>query len=161
VKVIVASSDLGLSLEIIGEVAAMFATAPPGEAFGIRVPFDESEPASQVERLVESVAARLNRSVIRFSPTKGGRSAVFHRDYDLVDDATEVLAFFSTEREMDGGTGHVVKAALDRGVKVDAYTSRPDGTLAYLGSSDEAMGRRPQSTPNRVLRQMYEEAQEA
>jgi len=154
-KVIVGSSDLPLSLDIVGMVAAAFASAPPGEAFGIRIPLDESYPASPVERLVESVAIRLDRSVIRFSPTKGGRSAIFFRDYDLVGGASEVLAFFSPEREMEGGTGHVVKAALDRGVKVNAYTCRPDGTLEFLGSDE---GEPPPMTPNEVLQQMYHKA---
>ena len=157
-KVIVGSSDLPLSTEIVSAVAAIFSEASPAEAFGVRAPFDEDDVASPVERLVESVADKLGRRVIRFSPTKGGRAAIYHRDYDLVTEATEVLAFFSPEREMDGGTGHVVKAALDRGVKVDAYGVRPDGTLVYLGSDDEGVDHHE---PNWVLQRMYEEAQEA
>lgn len=153
-KVIVGSSDLPLSLDIVGLVAAAFAAAPPGEAFGIRVPIDESGPASPVERLVESVATRLDRQVIRFSPTKGGRSAIFFRDYEMVETATEVVAFFSPDREMEGGTGHVVKAALDRGIRVEAYSCQPDGTLVYLGS-DEGVAAQ---SPSEVLQTMYRKA---
>jgi len=154
-KVIVGSSDLPLSLDIVGMVAAAFAASDPLDAFGIRIPHGSSDPASPVERLVEAVASRLDRQIIRFSPTKGGRSAVFFRDYDLVTGADEVLAFFSTEREMEGGTGHVVKAALDRGVKVNAYACRPDGTLVFLGSDD---GELIPIAPNEVLADMYAKA---
>jgi hypothetical protein len=154
-KIVVGSSDLQLSLDVIGQVAAAFAAAPPDEAFAVRVPYDESEPPSAVERLVEGMADRFGRQVIRFSPTRGGRAAVFHRDYDMMFDASEVLAFFSPERDMDGGTGHVVKAALDRGVKVDAYGTRPDGTLVFLGSEEAA----PRATDgNDVLAKMWREA---
>ena len=154
-KVIVGSSDLPLSLDIVGLVASAFASASPEEAFGIRVPYDEGGPASPIERLVESIASRLDRQVIKFSPTKGGRSAVFFRDYDLVEGASEVVAFFSPDRGMEGGTGHVVKAALDRGVRVEAYSCQPDGTLEYLGSDD---GDVTPNTPNEVLQKMYRKA---
>jgi hypothetical protein len=153
-KVIVGSSDLELTTEIINVVAAAF--GDPDEPFGIRVPHGQEHPVTPVENLVEAVAERLGRRVIRFRPTKGGRAAVYHRDYDLVTDASEVIAFFSTEREMDGGTGHVVKAALDREVPVEAYTSHPDGTLVLLGSDPGT-----DASTNKVLYQMYEEAQGA
>jgi hypothetical protein len=61
---------------------------------------------------------------------------------------------------MDGGTGHIVKAALDRGVPVEAYSVRPDGTLVYLGSDDGDPSRKIGSEPNKVLMRMWEEAQE-
>ena len=154
-KVIVGSSDLPLSLDIVGLVAAAFAASAPDEAFGIRVPHDDSHPASPVEKLVESVGIRLDRRIIRFSPTKGGRSAIFFRDYDLVGEASEVVDFFSPDREMEGGTGHVVKAALDRGVRVEAYSCQPDGTLVFLGSDE---GDLTSNTPNEVLQQMYRKA---
>jgi hypothetical protein len=158
-KVIVGSSDLQLTVSMVSMVASIFSATPEGEAFGVRVSYEETSAASPVERLVETVGIRTNRAVIRYSPTRGGRAAVFHRDYHLVEGASEVLAFFSPEREMDGGTGHVVKAALDRGVKVDAYSVHPDGTLVYLGS-DEADPMR-WAGPNEILAKMYEEALEA
>lgn len=160
-KVVVGSRDLPLSIGIITRVASEFASSNDDEAFGVRAPFAENDVASPVERLVETIAERLGRPVIRFSPTRGGREATFHRDYDLVTEASAVLAFFSPEREMDGGTGHVVKAALDRGVKVDAYGVHPDGTLVFLGSDDADEGKHVNNRPNRVLQRMYEEAQEA
>ena len=154
-KVIVGSSDLPLSLDVVALVAAAFAAASPDEAFGIRVPYDEGEPASPVERLVESIATRMDRQVIKFSPTKGGRAAVFFRDYELVERASEVVAFFSPDRGMEGGTGHVVKAALDREVRVEAYSCQPDGRLEYLGADD---GDITPNAPNEVLQKMYRKA---
>ena len=149
-----------LSAELVGAIAAVFSTLDPGEAVGVRVPFGEDRASTPVERLVERVATRLQRRVIRFSPTKGGRAATFFRDYDLVTGASEVVAYFSPEREMEGGTGHVVKAALDRGVKVEAYSVRPDGALVFLGSEDARTDQQVQPAPGSVLERMWQEAQQ-
>jgi hypothetical protein len=50
----------------------------------------------------------------------------------------------------------VVKAALDRGVPVEAYSVHPDGTLVFLGSEPGMTG----GHSNEVLERMYKEAQE-
>lgn len=154
-KIVVGSSDLGLSVDIINEVVSAFVTSD--EPFGIRAPYDKPDPASPVECLVDGIGSRLNRAVEWFSPARGGRSAVFHRDYAMMARATEVLAFFSPDRELEGGTGHVVKAALDRGIKVEAYAVRPDGTLVYLGSEEADPEHRQHPRPNQVLMSLMRE----
>lgn len=158
-KVIVGSRDLGLSVEIVSAIAALFSELGPGEGIGVRVAHGEDMPASPVERLAEGVARKLHRPVIRFSPSRGGRAATFRRDYDLVEGADHVIAFFSPEREMDGGTGHVVKAALDRDVKVEAYGVGEDGTLLLLGSDEGVPPHALLTSAPEALRRMWEEIQ--
>lgn len=152
-KVIVGSSDLELSPDIVYSIAAILATLDPSEGVAIRVS-GEGEPASSLERLVRSIAARMGRECREFSPTKGGRAATFHRDYDMVDEASSVHAYFSTGREMSGGTSHVVKAALDKGAEVEAWGMNPDGTLHLIGSQERTEEEAPHSS---ILYQMLEE----
>lgn len=158
-KVIVGSSDIELSPDIVYSIAAILATLEPDEGTAIRTN-SEGYPASALERLVRSVSARMGRECREFSPTKGGRAAVFHRDYDMVDEATSVHAYFSVGREMSGGTSHVVKAALDRGSEVEAWGMDPSGTLRLIGSqerSDESFERKIEQIHSSVLYQMLEE----
>jgi len=159
-RVIVGSHDLPVfSRDILSTIIGFISTADTWEPIAIRSPLNSDEPASVVERIAAIQAEALGHPVIKFKPTKGGREAVFRRDYEMMTDATAVLAFFSPEREMEGGTSHVVKAALDQGIPVEAYSVRPDGTLVYLGSDDGDPSRKTGSGPNEVLRRMWEEAQ--
>lgn len=152
-KVIVGSSDIELSPDLVYSIAAILATLDPSEGVAIRIS-GEAEPASPLERLVRSIAARIGRECREFAPTKGGRAATFHRDYDMVDEASSVHAYFSTGREMSGGTGHVVKAALDRGAEVEAWSMDPDGKLGLIGSQERTDEAQPHSS---VLYRMLEE----
>lgn len=52
----------------------------------------------------------------------GGRESVYYRDYSIVEEADAVVALFDPDRVMEGGTGHVVEAALAKLVPVYAYT---------------------------------------
>lgn len=151
-KVVVGSSDLVLSGDVVSLIASLFASTNAPIAFrGNR----DHEPASPVERAVATMGHELAHPVICYEPALGGRSATFNRDYSLVSTADQVLAFFSTDREMSGGTGHVVKAALDLGIEVEAYTVSPEGELEYLGSDEGDPGRHQRSNP--ILERMWRE----
>jgi hypothetical protein len=65
-------------------------------------------------------------------PSDDARAGVFHRDYKLVEGAELILAFFREGSDMGGGTGHVVKAAIDREVAVDAFSVSEDGDIEPL-----------------------------
>lgn len=155
-KVIVGSSDLELSPDVVYSVAAILATLGPSEGTAIRIN-SEGIPASSLERLVRSISARMGRECREFAPTKGGRAAIFHRDYDMVDEAASVYAYFSPGREMSGGTAHVVKAALDRGAEVEAWGMDPDGKLHLIGSEERSDQGQLHSS---ILYQMLEEVGE-
>lgn len=91
-------------------------------------------PASVIELATEEVARICGATLAMYVPGSGpdARANIFNRDYTLVTGADLVLAFFTEGSDMGGGTGHVVKAALDRGVAVEAYSVSEDGTLGFL-----------------------------
>lgn len=60
------------------------------------------------------------------------RAATYNRDYEMVTGADLVLAFFNEGSDMGGGTGHVVKAAIDREVAVDAFSVDATGKLNHF-----------------------------
>ena len=97
---------------------------------------DTTVDASAIESLAATLADKAGREVVRFIPFGGGRESTFKRDYKMVEGADAVLAIFDPSAVMAGGTGHVVKAALDRGIPVEAYTFDPDGDLIYIGSDE-------------------------
>jgi hypothetical protein len=121
-------------------LAGLVASSPAGEAFGIRVNGEDLE-TSPTERLMALIASTTGHNVIRFKPD-GVRSA-YRRDYYMVEHSRLVVAFFSPGAEMSGGTGHVVKAALDRGVQVEAYTMDEDGEIMMIGSDPGTVGSQP------------------
>ena len=159
-KAIVASRDLGLTEDVVSQVAATFATTD-GD-FAVRAS-TSGVPSSVIEAFVVDLGIALDRRVIKFKPhgqlPAVGRAGTFNRDYTMVSCSSHVLAFFDTDRGMEGGTGHVVKAALDRGIEVEAYVAAPDGRLEYLGSDDSDPDRVPMIS-NPVLEQMWREVRE-
>jgi hypothetical protein len=76
-------------------------------------------------------------------PAPGGRDEVFFRDLDMVTKADLVLAVFSPDRAMTGGTAHVVEKAID--LRVPAYAFTFNHTLDRVGEFD------PDDTWSRVI----------
>lgn len=104
------------------------------DRIGIRsTRYDQTGP---IERLVTIICESLGVPVVQYSPSSGGRAKVYLRDYALVRSSTSVFAVFSPDRVMDGGTGHIIKAALDEEIPVEAYTIDDDGSLMMIGSDD-------------------------
>jgi nucleoside 2-deoxyribosyltransferase len=92
----------------------------------------------QAEFALASAATIMGWTVEWFQPEPGGRDQVFHRDIDMVSKADVVLCVFDHDKPMDGGTGHVVEKAQDRGVPVYAYTAERDESWIWtrLGEWD-------------------------
>ena len=63
---------------------------------------------------------------------RGGREGTYVRDAHMVQMADHVIAFFTPETLMAGGTGHVVQKALDKEIPVSAYEVDEDG-LRWVG----------------------------
>jgi hypothetical protein len=85
------------------------------------------------ETLVSALADTYGLKVDWRRPTGGGRAAVYLRDYGLVDDADYVEAFFAHDRVMEGGTGHVVEAALNRDKRVYGWVVTEGGRVERVG----------------------------
>lgn len=152
--VIVGSSQLWLTPEVMGGVVGAIAVEPPGEVVGIRLSKGLGVPPSPVEDFVRHIGPGLGHVVRTWAAAGDGRSGVFKRDFEMVEAATRVIAFFSPGREMEGGTGHVVKAALDRGIPVEAYGLDDAGSLELIGSDD---GRPSRGSRPEILTRMWEQ----
>ena len=80
------------------------------------------------------MAEDLGLEVDWFEPDPaGGKGQTYSRDYELVGNATHVTAYFSPEAIMEGGTGHVVEAALAREIDVDAWVVDDRGQIQRVG----------------------------
>lgn len=131
---VVGSRSLPATVEVVSAVVGVMAAT--NEGFGVRAAVNGEIP-STVELAVIKLCDRMHRTIRTFEPITGsGRASVYERDFRLVDAASRVVAFFPLDSFMAGGTGHVVKAALDRGVEVEAYAL--DGDHLILMGSDEA-----------------------
>lgn len=64
-----------------------------------------------------------------------GRASVYLRDYEMIEDADQVLLFFTPEDAATGysGTAHLLDKALDAGVPVTAYSVYEDGSVVRIG----------------------------
>jgi hypothetical protein len=64
---------------------------------------------------------------------RGGREGTYVRDAHMASMADHVIAFFTPNTLMAGGTGHVVNKAIDKDIPVSAYEIDEDG-LRWVGS---------------------------
>lgn len=91
--------------------------------------------ASLTDTFVARYAQRTGHRIQLFGITGPGREAVFHRDNRMVGEADRVVAFYDPETIGEGGTGHVVEAALRARVPVAAWAVE-GGSLRYVGDLD-------------------------
>lgn len=134
---VVASNDLWALPSIASKIASELTTMNSEEDCILVRADREGKISSQVEELATRLAERLDMPWDLATPFYGsGRDGVYERDYRLVDHADSVMAFFHPERVMEGGTAHVVKAALDREKPVEAWTLDDAGELIQVGADD-------------------------
>lgn len=92
---------------------------------------------SEFEKAVTDLIHRMLNSGFSVSfdcvvPQASGRRYNWLRDYALVDGADKVIAYFSRRGFMQGGTGHVVQAALNCNVPVEAWMHDEGGNMIAL-----------------------------
>lgn len=116
---------------VIGELAKL----PEGSTVLLRHPKTKGSQPGGFEQLVHKVATLLNLDVEWCRPEGSDRSQVYLRDLDMVTRADYVVAFFPTPA-MDGGTGHIVEAAWNKGVSIEAWWVQADGSLERIGEYD-------------------------
>jgi hypothetical protein len=142
----VASHDIDLTRDIASKIASFIVVlarenekqiAVWGDTnkISIRAPIGGNH-SSPVEEMAVQLAQDIGLDTYWVRPYTNDRSAVFDRDYRLVESGDRVMAFFREDRLMEGGTGHVVHAALVRGIPVEAWTHDESGTLTSIGSDD-------------------------
>lgn len=144
--VIVASHDIELTRDIVSKVASFIVVlhdenereiAIWGDTnkISIRAPRGGNH-SSPVEEMAVQLAQEIGLDTYWVRPYTNDRAAVYDRDYRLVESGDRVMAFFREDRLMQGGTGHVVQAALIRGVPVEAWTHDSSSSLVSIGSDD-------------------------
>lgn len=101
----------------------------------LRHPKTRSSKPGGFERMVAKLAGILGTEVEWCKPEGSDRSQTYMRDLDMVSKADYVVAYF-TVPTLEGGTGHVVEAAMSKGVPVEAWYVQPDGELERIGEYD-------------------------
>lgn len=87
-----------------------------------------------IRELVREHAGHLEIEWVMPDP-EDGPGQTFNRDNAMVAKADLVLAFFAPYHPMEGGTGHVVEAAIDRNVPVYSWEMGNKG-LTRVGDHD-------------------------
>lgn len=133
-NVVIAGSYQAMSIHLASNLFQVLRDLPPGSKVLLRAPRSPDEPVGKVEAVAAQMATDLQLDVeLCFPPVGGGREGVLTRDYDMVERADRVIAYFSPEKVMDGGTGHVVEAAMNRDIPTEAWRLDQDGRLERVG----------------------------
>lgn len=89
------------------------------------------------EQMVAKLCDPLGVEVEWCQPEGSEKGNTFIRDLDMVSRADFVIAYFTTD-QMDGGTGHVVEAAMSKGIPVEGWWIDVDGGAVRIGEYDPA-----------------------
>jgi hypothetical protein len=117
--------------DVVSKMAALMVSLPDETEVWVR-------GISPVEKAATIMAEELGFMTIWLPPRYGpSRDTIFARDYDLVKGADLVVGFFLDEDDdpLGGGTGHVVHAAMQKGIPCEAWLWTRDG-LINVGSDD-------------------------
>lgn len=132
----VGSRDL-MSLRIALHIDQRLNDLPPDSVILVRKA--RVAPLGKFESVVVELA-KAHGLVVRFcQPDGNDRAAVYRRDYELVEAADEIEAYFAVDRVMEGGTGHVVEAALARDRQVFAWSTDEHGHVVRVGEFEPAL----------------------
>ena len=101
----------------------------------LRHPKTTTRAPGGFEVMVAKIAAALGVEVVWCRPTGNDKGNTYLRDIDMVSQADFVIAFFTTEA-MDGGTGHVVEAAMSKSIPVEGWWIDSDGQAVRIGEYD-------------------------
>jgi len=86
-----------------------------------------------VDQFVQAACAYLGRDFTVYKVDGPARGGAFIRDLNLINDSDRIIAIFSPDKVMEGGTGHIVNKALDERKEVEAYTVDDSGELVLVG----------------------------
>lgn len=116
---------------LVAHLAQKIGQLPPNSVILLRR--GKTTPPGTFEAIVEAIATSIGLTVEYRVPQDGDRGSVFRRDYQMVDDSNYVEAYFPLHAIMEGGTGHVVDAALGRDKQVYAWSVDPEGRIGRIG----------------------------
>jgi hypothetical protein len=138
--VVVASSQLWPTSDLISSLASLIASLPRRSEVYVRgrIPdgLGPDTVVAPLEKAAIVLAEHMGFNAYSIPPGWGpSRDTVFARDYSLVKDADLVVGFFLEGDPMGGGAGHVVHAAIQKGIACEAWMWTADG-LIDIGSDD-------------------------
>lgn len=125
-----------ISVRLALHVARKISKLPKGSVVLVRR--GRNTELGPFERVVEACAKSLGITYFECIPKGPGRESVYRRDYEMVEAADYVEAYFPESAVMDGGTGHVVDAALNREKTVYAWSVSEEGTVERIGEYERA-----------------------
>jgi len=142
-KVAVVGSHTLQPKEVVLHLRAALNTLPKGAQVLLRR--GRTSPPGDFELLTQALCLNLHLDVEWCIPDEGGREAVFLRDVEMVRQADAVVAFFSPDLMMAGGTGHVVEKAMDADRAVYAYSVLDQHRVDWVGGNepDDGIGHLP------------------
>ena len=105
------------------------------ESILLRHPKTASRRPGGFELMVSKLAATLGVEVIWCRPEGSEKGNTYIRDLDMVRKADFAIGYFATD-QMDGGTGHVVEAAMSCNVPVEGWWIASDGSATRIGEYD-------------------------
>lgn len=134
VTVIVAGTTSCIGIWVAGQLYEELLQLPPGSIVLLRAPAGRLDLGA-TEMLAKRLANMLGLLVEVYPPDEGpSRDTVFKRDYAMVERADHVFAYFWEDRVMEGGTGHLVEAAINRDIPTTAWAvNRENGRLTRVG----------------------------
>jgi len=138
-SVAIAVSSHITTVYIYVQIARLIADLPPESIILLRRPRLNPPGIMELaisEMVAQDVLADHHLSVEWFEPAPGDRSQTYQRDFEMVSVADRVVAYFDEGHIMEGGTGHVVEAALAREVPVEAWAISGDGRIWRVGEID-------------------------
>lgn len=101
----------------------------------LRHPKTKGRRPGGFERMVAQLAVPLGVEVVWCRPEGNEKGNTFNRDVAMVRQSDFAICYFTTEM-MDGGTGHVVEAAMSCGIPVEGWWIESDGTATRIGEYD-------------------------
>lgn len=105
------------------------------EVIFLRHPKTRGRRPGGFEQMTAKLAEAMGVKVVWCKPEGNDKGNTYIRDLDMVSRADFVIAFFTTE-QMDGGTGHVVEAAMSKSIPVEGWWIDSDGEAQRIGEYD-------------------------
>lgn len=107
---------------------------PPRSTIVVRK--GRQSPLGTLESVAVAIAKTHKHMVLYCQPDGNDRASVYKRDYEMVESVDRLEAYFAPDRIMDGGTGHLVEAAIARETPVYAWSIADSGHLIRVGENE-------------------------
>jgi hypothetical protein len=150
---IISSSDLIPTADVQSKVVAALTFIPDGSEVRVR-----KRTTSQLEGWIFRVREQMDIRdtswlCSEWVTRKGGSN--YKRDREMMEGVEHVIAFFTRDKFMDGGTGHAVQCAIEADIPVETWVLEDDGLkLVAEYDGDGGLQASPSWTSSRNVAEM-------